>query len=797
MPDLTPLFGLLIIDRDPFTFADLPGLAQAWLMDAGGFAFLGLMVYILYVLLGRRGAEPGGLGVAAAASPAANAAVTLLPKKAPVPEREQRYPLSLLMVLCFAVALIGYAVYGLLVFTGMGVDYDALQKAMKFDPTGYNKYSPPVLSWRGQPAALSVAGLFAILGIGAPFFGAIANLISRAAASGRAPKGTPGLGGTVALLAGLWVGIGVATWFALGAVPAAREWIGVVAVLAFIASAGWAAYRCRLADRLGPVYAVAKLTMLEVIRSKAFLALLLLLVPTLFPITWFIQPKSGDELRLNVGMTTTLTQVLLLLMAGALASFAIPNDVKNQNIYTVLTKPVQPFDIVLGRFFGYTALATVALAIVTFGSWLFIEGSNISETARKETFKARVPLRGKLNYESRAGEVDGTDVGREFNYRKYIAGHPASSQRAVWRFGRLPASLQSASQQAVPLEFTFDIYRLTKGLENRGVDVNIRVVSWRCPQVPPTAPKDGYWRWGEPAQARRYEEVAKDKLAKVTGKPREEIPVAATLSNAKPGSPEWQVANEMAREFGFYEIVTKEVFDYHPTTVVVPAALFENARATTDADGKRLPPPIDPATGKELPVPPPQQVMVYVKCESSSQMLGMAEGDLYFLEAEQSFGQNFFKAAVGLWCRLVILIGLAVVCSTYLVGVVTFLAAGFLFVLGYFGQYITELAMGKSAGGGPLKAIAQLSQAKLPTAPAEGTGAEQAAALADTAFAWAIRRVVNLFPDVYAYDWTPFLSEGFNVSFESLAMNVIVMTGYLLPWLILGYYLIRGREVAA
>jgi ABC-type transport system involved in multi-copper enzyme maturation permease subunit len=778
MPDLTPLFGLLIIDRDPFTFADLPGLAQAWLMDAGGFAFVGLLLYILYALR----------------APADSAA-------------KSRIRVTPLMMASAAAAMICYAVYLFLLVNNFGIDRDAFEKLMRFDPTGYNKYTPPALSWRGQPVALSLGGLFAILGIGAPFFAAMAHLIRRAASTGRAPTGTPSLGGTFAMLVGLWAAIGVAAWGALRVLPAAREWIGVGAVLAIIGSAAWAAYRCRLWDRLGAVFAVAKLSVLDVIRSRVFLALLVLLLPALFPITWFLPFKAEDELRLTVGMTTWLTQVVLLLMAAALASFAIPNDVKNQNIYTVLTKPVQPFDVVLGRFFGFTALATVALVAMTAGSWLLIEASNISPKAKEESFKARVPIRGKLRYESRSGDMEGTDVGREFNYRKYIAGHPTSSQRAIWSFGRLPSTLESAADAAVPVEFTFDIYRLTKGVENRGVDVNIRVTSWRCGQRPPTLKGDGAWQWTEPAQAIRYEEKAKDLLFAADQKrePRERkfgsrdaiANPKAILARATPGTPDWAVANELAQEFGFFEIINKEVFDYHPTTVLVPAGLFAHAAATTDADGKPLAGPADPVTGKPQPVPPAEQVTVYVKCDSSSQMLGMAEGDLYLLEAEQSFGQNFFKAAFGLWCRLVILIGLAVVCSTYLVGVVSFLAAGFLFVLGYFGQYITELAMGKNAGGGPVRALSQLSQAKLPTAPDDGTAGAKAADLADNVFAWGIRRVVNLFPDVYAYDWTPFLAEGFNVSFENLAMNLIVMIGYLLPWLILGFYLIRSREVAA
>jgi ABC-type transport system involved in multi-copper enzyme maturation permease subunit len=778
MPDLTPLFGLLIVDRDPFTFADLPGLVQAWLMDAGGYAFLGLLVYLLYAL------------------------------RAPADSSTKaRIRVSAFMLAAAATAMICYAVYLFLLLNNIGVDQLALLKLQAFDPTGYNKYTPPAVSWSGQPLALSLGGLFALVGIGAPFFAAMAHLVRRMASTGRAPTGTPSLGGTFALLLGLWVVISVAAWGVLRVLPTAREWVGVGAVLAYVLTAAWAAYRCRLWDRMGAVFAVAKLSVLDVIRSRVFLALLVLLLPALFPITWFLPFKAEDELRLTVGMTTGLTQVVLLLMAAALASFAIPNDVKNQNIYTVLTKPVQPFDVVLGRFIGYTALATVALGMMTAGSWLLIEASTISPKAMEETFKARVPIRGKLRYESRTGEIVGTDVGREFNYRKYIAGHPSSSQRAIWSFGGLPSSLQRATDAAVPVEFTFDIYRLTKGVENRGVDVNIRVVSWRCPQKPPALKGEGAWQWGDPAQAARYDDRAKELLfaADQEREPKERRFASkqaianpkALLSRARPGSPEWEVANKLAAEFGFYEIVSREVFDYHPTTVLVPAGLFANAVATVDADGQPLPGPIGP-DGKPLPVPPPQQVLVYVKCETSSQMLGMAEGDLYLLEAEQSFGQNYFKSAVGLWCRLVILIGLSVVCSTYLVGVVSFLAAGFLFVAGYFGQYITELAMGKSTtGGGPVKAFSQLAQAKLPTAPDEGTAGVQAAALADNVFAWLIRRVVNLFPDVSAYDWTPYLAEGFNVSFENLAMNLIVTAGYLLPWLILGFYLIRSREVAA
>ncbi|VTS06782.1 hypothetical protein [Gemmata obscuriglobus] len=46
-----PLFGILQLDRgDPWGYAELQGLVQAWLQDAGGFAAVGLAVYLLYAL---------------------------------------------------------------------------------------------------------------------------------------------------------------------------------------------------------------------------------------------------------------------------------------------------------------------------------------------------------------------------------------------------------------------------------------------------------------------------------------------------------------------------------------------------------------------------------------------------------------------------------------------------------------------------------------------------------------------------------------------------------------------------
>ncbi|MGL6096711.1 MAG: hypothetical protein ACRC7O_13055, partial [Fimbriiglobus sp.] len=439
------------------------------------------------------------------------------------------------------------------------------------------------------------------------------------------------------------------------------------------------------------------------------------------------------------------------------------------------------------RFFGYVVLMSIALFGMTLVGWGLIFLAKLDEKAAAETYMARMPVRGGLAFASRNRAFEGTNVGREFDYRKYIAGDPASPQRAVYLFNEIPSGLTSG-RDAVPCEFTFDIFRMTKGEENRGVDVEVRVASHQCPQVPPSEPRDGQWKWADREKERQYQDDARAEVEKL-GRGRADRNPAAVLAAAAPGTPAWEAANRLAEKYGFFEITGKEVFDYHPDKIDVPVGLFRNALAVEvkpDANGN---------------VPPP--VRVFVKCSTAGQMLGVAEGDLYFLENDPKpshwmFAQNYMKSAVGLWCRVVLVIGLAVCCSTYLAGVISFLATGFLFLAGTASEHLTDLASGRSFVGGPFRAMNQLLEAKQATMPLdENSPLTKAGDWLDQVFAWLVRRFINMVPDVDAYSWTHFVSEGFNIPFEFLVMDLVVLTGYLIPWFILGFYLIRSREVAA
>ena len=681
-----PLFGLLIVDREPFAPVHFWGLLQAWLQDAGGFAGVGLALYLLYAL--RTPSEQAE-------------------------SAKYRAGVNGWMLLMAVLAILGYAVYGFLLFTNKGVDTVNVPKVVQ-SVGSFVKYEPPQFSWSTQPLVLSLAGLFALLGIGQPFAASLTRI------------------------------------------------------------------------RFRRIWALTKLSFKEAVRSKLFWVFLVFLVPLLFPATWFFQIKPENQLRTTIGVTSYASTLLLLLPAALLASFSIPNDIKNQNIYTIITKPVERLEIVLGRFFGYGILFTVALLGMTLVGWLFIFTSTIDDKAANETYMARDPVRGKLEFRSRRelrGErFEGTNVGREFDYRKYIAGDPASTQRAVWNFRSLSASL-GTSRDYVPCEFTFDIFRMTKGEENRGVDMTLRFVTWQTPQVPSPQAGDGNWRWADPIRERQYQEDLKQAVeaAGFTGQNPN-----AVVAAARPGSKAWEIVNAMAAKYGYYEYAGKEVFDYHPETIDIPSGLFENARQTRTGS----------AAEQDAPL-----LQVFVSCTSRGQMVGMAEDDLYLLVAppqpsDWQFAQNYFKAAFGLWCRVMLIIGLAVAVSTYLAGVIAFLVTAALYIGGVFSEHIADVAQGSYVGG-PFKAINQLLEAKAPTMPVGNSPVERAALTLDVGFSWLVRRVINILPDIDAFSWSAFLSEGFNIPLSYLFMNLVLLVAYLLPWMILAFYLMRSREVAA
>ncbi|MFO0809284.1 MAG: hypothetical protein U0746_11710 [Gemmataceae bacterium] len=639
------------------------------------------------------------------------------------------------------------------------------------------------LSWPVLRDWVQSAGGFAALGL---LLYLIATTLARRAGGGSA-VGRGGVLSVVLLCAALAVlcyvpgiGLAAADFFGSpgdGANPAVRSDQQVRVVRPPTTRAIWAGYAMTaggafallgfavpfLADlpkfSLRRILAIAKLTFKEAVRRRILWGFLLLLLLFLFPPKWFFPIKPEDEVRTNVTAIFWAMPILLILAAVLLASFGIPNDLKNQTIHTIVTKPVEKFEIVFGRFLGVMGLMTLVLAVLCGVSLVLLQASNVSEEARGESFKARIPVFGNLSFRKGLDDFTGESVGREWEYRRYIAGGVNTSHRAVWSFRDDAQLRELANLKDVTCEFSFDIFRTTKGEENKGVFCSFQFVSWQ---------------WGDPMKP--DPQKLKDYQDAVRG---------LNLS-AQPGDKDWDSICKVASKFGYYEFRSKEVVDYHTFGIVVPAELFKVSLEGT-------PPALD-RPGQ--PPGPGPRVQIWVKCDSRTQFLGVAKYDLYLLAGDAGFSLNFFKGAFGLWLVIAMATAIAVACSTYLSGIISFLVTIMLLFAGLAQEFIQGLADGSSVGGGPAESLLRLAGNKNITVPLDPSAAGSFAQFYDGVFRWVLRRFLNVIPDVDRFNWSTFVAEGFNVAGSELVSGSLILFGYLLLWGLLAYYLMKSREVA-
>src|SRR5207249_36975 len=146
-------------------------------------------------------------------------------------------------------------------------------------------------------------------------------------------------------------------------------------------------------------------------------------------------------------------------------------------------------------------------------------------------------------------------------------------------------------------------------------------------------------------------------------------------------------------------------------------ALFQRLRVV----GKEI-----AKTSTEGTAPPVLKVLVEVDPldrGSRGQLVGVARRDLYLLAAELPFWQNFLKGMMGLWFNVLLVLGIAVACSTYLSGIISLLCTLFMLGAGALVEFIRSLALGTTIGGGPFEAANRLFH-RLPSgAPMEQTTA--------------------------------------------------------------------------
>jgi hypothetical protein len=162
------------------------------------------------------------------------------------------------------------------------------------------------------------------------------------------------------------------------------------------------------------VWAVAKTTIRQAVRMKVaivFILLLLILLP-LLGLTATGDGTLKGRLQTCVSYGFSLTSLLLCLLTIIVSIYTITSDIEQHQIYTVVTKPIRRYQIVLGKLLGVLTLDVALLALflaIIFTVTMFMPrlvGASADEIAlaQNEFYTARTNLKPPVEDVSK--EVD-------------------------------------------------------------------------------------------------------------------------------------------------------------------------------------------------------------------------------------------------------------------------------------------------------------------------------------------------------------------------------------------------------
>ena len=194
---------------------------------------------------------------------------------------------------------------------------------------------------------------------------------------------------------------------------------------------------------------------------------------------------------------------------------------------------------------------------------------------------------------------------------------------------------------------------------------------------------------------------------------------------------------------------------------------------------------------------------IEVSCIDREQYLGMARPDLFIRMPTRGFVSGFFKAALGIEFMMILVVVMAVTASTFLKGPIASVLTFVLLILGGKDSqaFMDQLVLGRGSkdgfqGGGFFESIYRIYTHMNPTTDLPLGFAFDAMKFVDgglTSFLWLCKQVI---PRLEHFNMSEYVANGFDVPFDSsLAPSLMVMLGYLLPCVLLGYFALRIREL--
>jgi hypothetical protein len=531
------------------------------------------------------------------------------------------------------------------------------------------------------------------------------------------------------------------------------------------------------------VWALASLAIKEARRRRVIVALGVYLIVLLFA-SWFLDVATQKPARLYMSFVLTATTYLVLGVALVLSAFSLPGDFKSKTIYTVVTKPVHASEIILGRILGFTIVATVLLVVMGVCSYIFVVRS-LYHTHRLDP----AGLENVLENGEVVGQQGNTSTDAHHDHVATIDkngngvaemrnGHSHSIERvgSEYRISGPEGYIRARVPQYGKLRF---IDRSGQA-KDRGISVG-NEWTYRS-YIDGNTPATAIWLFDNIDESIAVQSADEDQPAA--------FPLALTVEVFR--THKGIITKPIGGQIQFRNPQTGETSDAFPFEALDAQVADYNLSREQYTDKTRQ--PID--LFKDL-ISDDGQIEVLVKCLEQGQYYGFAQADCYIRRPDGSPTANYIKVFASIWVQAVIVIAVGVTISTLVSGPVAMLFTSGFIILGFYRDKFLEIAEGRSYGGGPAESIVRIAnQANVMTPLDEGLLATIVTGF-DKFFARPIMwSVGQCLPDFSAFSTVDYAADGYNVPWDRVAQDVTTCLGFVAALAVVGFFLLRTREVA-
>lgn len=516
------------------------------------------------------------------------------------------------------------------------------------------------------------------------------------------------------------------------------------------------------------IWAIAKVAMQEALRRRVLVAVAVFVLLLLFA-GWFLK-TDREPAKLYFSFVLTATSFLGLFIALLLAVFSLPNDFKSKTIYTIVTKPVRSGDIILGRILGFTIVGSVLLAIMGACSYVFVARAlNHTHTIDAQRELPERTSREKGHSHQLLVQEDG-EVVAEYEHDhdhtvskrgdRYVVSAPLSTMKARVPLG---GKLRFLNRQGAPVERGVSVgkewgYRsfIEGGTQAAAI--------WTFDGIDESVLIDE----GEDGQYLPIEIIVR---VFRTWKSDIERPIEGIIQLKRPGSdlktePEFFSANDADIDSKYFP---RKLTD----TNNQPIDLIDDL---VDEDGR---------------------IEVVVQCLERAQYFGFAQGDCYIHLRDASPLWNFVKAYLSIWVQMVLVIAIAVMASTVLSGPIAMLFTVSFILLGFQRDFFINVATGEQEGGGPIEALVRLvTHMNLISDFKDQNIAIKLMRGVDDILKFAMQSLANVLPDFGDFNTARYVAYGFDIPANQVAQQLTIGLAYVIGLALVGYFLLRNREVA-